>query len=210
MTIQTSQWLNREDAIKLFKNEKLVNAIFSSEALKEKRNTEAVEASPNTLVSARVVEYKPAAARSFSEVSAALEGYLKHERAMTLASKHAAETLVSLRQGKQIAGLNWIPALVVERKNAQGLPDEIVKKAFRIDATTPPAFDSIEKKNVGYSLIRVSRVDSAVPTEEMEKKAFLSELQSALSDEYVSAYLASLKSKAKININNQLLNSSIQ
>jgi peptidyl-prolyl cis-trans isomerase D len=44
-----------------FDNKKLVDALFGDDALKNKRNTEAVEVAPGTLVSARVLEYKPAA-----------------------------------------------------------------------------------------------------------------------------------------------------
>ncbi len=207
---QTSQWMSRDDAMKFFKNDKLVNAIFSAEVLKDKRNTEAVEAAPNTLVSARVLEYKPAAARSFAEVRPALESYLKHEQAMTLASKKGAEVLAGLRQGKNVADLNWIPPVVIDRKNAQGLSDEVMGKAFTIDAAKTPAFDMIEKKNIGYTLIRISRVDSAVPTDEAEKKPLAGEAQAALAEEYVAAYLAGLKAKVNITINRQLMTSNVQ
>lgn len=207
---QTSQWMSRDDAMKFFKNDKLVNAIFSSEVLKDKRNTEAIEAASNTLVSARVLEYKPAAARSFAEVRPALETYLKHEQAMTLASKKGGEVLAALRQGKDVAGLDWIPPVVIDRKNAQGLSDEVMKKAFTIDAAKMPAFDVIEKKNVGYTLIRINHVNSAVPADDAEKKPLAGEVQAALAEEYVAAYLAALKAKGNITINRQLLNSNVQ
>lgn len=207
---QTSQWMSREDAKNFFKNDKLVNAIFSSEAVKDKRNTEAVEAAPNTLVSARVVEYKPAAARSFEEVRPALETYLKHEQAMALASKKSAEVLAELRQGKDVTGYNWIPPVVVDHKNAQGLGDEVMRKVFTIDAAKTPAFDVAEKKNVGYTLIRISRVDSVLPTDAAEKKPLADEVQAALAEEYISAYLSGLRAKVNIEVNKQLLNSNVQ
>ncbi len=202
---QTSQWMSREDASKFFKNDKLVNAIFSDEAIKEKRNTEAIEAAPNTLVSARVLEYKPAAARSFAEVKSAIEAYLKHEQAMSLASKKSAEMIATLKQGKDVEGLNWIPPVVIDRRNAQGLTDEVMRKAFTINADKLPAYDVVDRKNIGFSIIKVSRVDSAIPTEEADRNAASIEVLSALSEEYVSAYLASLKNKASITINKQAL-----
>ena len=72
LQVQTSGWMSREDGAKFFKNDKLMNLVFSDEVLKEKRNTEAVEVSPNNLVSARVVDYKPSAPRSFDEVKGCL------------------------------------------------------------------------------------------------------------------------------------------
>ena len=207
---QTSQLMSRADALKFFKNDKLVNAIFSSEAVKDKRNTEAVEAAPNTLVSARVVEYKPAAARTFAEVKPALESYLKHEQAMTLASKKGAEIVSTLRKGQDTKDLGWIPPVVIDRKNAQGLSDEVMKKAFTIDASKTPAFDLVEKKNVGYTLIRINRVESALPKDEADKKPLVAEVQAALAEEYVAAYLASLRAKSDLTVNTKLLSSSVQ
>ncbi|PPD48736.1 MAG: peptidylprolyl isomerase, partial [Methylotenera sp.] len=66
--VQLSGWMSREDAAKFFKSDKIVGLIFSQESLKERRNTEAVEVSPNNLVSARVLEYKPSAAKTFDAV----------------------------------------------------------------------------------------------------------------------------------------------
>ena len=207
---QTSQWMSRTDAKNFFKNDKLVNAIFSSEAIKDKRNTEAVEAAPNTLVSARVVEYKPEAARKFEEVRPALETYLKHEQAMNLANKKSAEILAALRGGKESSDLNWIPPVVIDHKTAQGLSDEVMGKAFTINAAKTPAYDVVEKKNVGYTLIRISHVDSKVPTDAAERKPLADEVQAALAEEYISAYLAGLKAKVSIEVKKQLLNSNLQ
>lgn len=211
LELQTSQWMSREDALKFFKNsDKLVNAIFSSEVLKDKRNTEAVEAAPNTLVSARVVEHKPAAARSLDEISTSLETYLKHEQAMTMASKRATEVLAGLKQGTESAELNWIPPVIIDRKNAQGLTDEVMKKAFAIDAAKLPAYELVEKKKVGYALIKVVRVNSDLPAEAAEKKLMAAEVESALAREYLAAYLASLKAKSDVTINEKLLNANTQ
>jgi len=44
--------------------------LFSEDSLKNKRNTEAVEVAPNTLIAGRVVDYKPASKRPFDEVKA--------------------------------------------------------------------------------------------------------------------------------------------
>lgn len=41
-------------------NPKILGALFSEDAIKNKRNTEAVEIAPNTLLAARVIEHTPA------------------------------------------------------------------------------------------------------------------------------------------------------
>jgi peptidyl-prolyl cis-trans isomerase D len=47
----------------LLANPKLLAAVFSSDATEKKRNTEAIDIGGGTLVSARVTQYTPAAAR---------------------------------------------------------------------------------------------------------------------------------------------------
>lgn len=201
---QTSGWMSRADAMKFFKSDKLVNAIFSNEVLKDKRNSEAVEAAPNTLVAARVVEYRPSAARDFKEVSASLEQFLKREKAVAMALKKGAETLAALRQGKSVDELEWIPPVTIDRKNAQGLNDAVMQQAFKINVDSLPAYAGIENQGTGYTLIRVSGVESVTPDAD-QKGHLREEMQAALAMEYMAAYLGSLKAGADITVKQQLL-----
>jgi peptidyl-prolyl cis-trans isomerase D len=56
LTIQNSEWLSFDDAKKFFNNEAFAQAIFDKDAITEKRNIAAIEASPNNLVAARVLD----------------------------------------------------------------------------------------------------------------------------------------------------------
>lgn len=204
LQVQTSPLMSRADASQFFKNDKLVNAIFSEAVLKEGRNTEAVEVAPNTLMSARVVEHKPSTARTLEEVKAALETFLKREQANELARKKGAELLAALRAGEQPAGLVWTDAVTVDRVNSQGLGADVVQQAFRADAGKLPAYAGLAGQG-GYTLIRVSAVDSPELDDEDEANLARDEIQRAQSDEYMAVYLASLREKAKIKINERLL-----
>lgn len=203
--VQAGPFMSRADALKFFKSDKLVNAIFSNEVLKDKRNTEAVEVAPNTLLAARVVDYKPAASRSLEEIRPALENFLKHEQAVALAISKGKAALAALRKGENPTGLEWIPEVVIDRKNAQGLNDAVMKQAFRTDVSTLPAFDGIETPNVGFTLIKISQVDSAAPEDADERNLLRHEMEGALAEEYAAAYQAALKAKADIKINKSLL-----
>lgn len=207
---QNSPLMSRDELMKFFKSEKLVNAIFSDEVLKEKRNSEAIEAAPNTLVSARVLEYKPAAPRSFDEVAPALQDFLKSEKAFALAVKQGGDMLARLKQGQDVSGLEWIPPVTVDRKNAQGLTDDIMTLAFKMDTGKLPAYAGLEKPGAGYTLVRVTKLNSPALEDDAEKKMVSTEVDSALAEEYEAAYLASLRSKAKITVNEALLNSGSQ
>lgn len=204
LQVQTSGWLSRDDGAKFFKNDKLMNLVFSDEILKEKRNTEAVEVSPNNLISVRVDEYKPATARSYEEVKAAIEDFLKQEQAAKLAKEKGEAVLADLRTGKSLT-LGWSEPTIVDRYNSHALTGLSVSTAFKANTATLPAYNGVADRN-GYLLVKVTSVQFMMDNDEAQRAA-KTQLQSALATEYKRAYISSLKQKSKITINNQLLNS---
>lgn len=204
LQVQTSPLMSRADAAQYFKSDKLVNAIFSPEVLKEGRNTEAVEVAPNTLMAARVVEHQPSAVRTLDEVKTALETFLKHEQANALVAKQGAEWLAALRSGEQPAGLTWSDVVTIDRISSQGLSANVVQHAYQANASKLPAYVGLSEQG-GYTLVRVSAVHSPGFDDEEEANLVRQEMQRAQSDEYQAAYLAALRNKAKIEINELLL-----
>lgn len=64
---------------------------------KQRRNTEAVEVAPNTLLAARVMEHHPAQLRPFAEVKGEVEKLLKAREATRLAREAGEARLAELR-----------------------------------------------------------------------------------------------------------------
>ena len=205
LQLQTSGLMSRDDGAKFFKNDKLMSAVFSDEVLKEKRNTEAVEVSPNNMVSARVVEYKPSAPRTFDEVKGGIEALLKLEAAEKLATENGVAALAKLKTGVASDDLEWIPPVTIDRKNAQGLTETVMNQAFKIDTSKLPAYVGFMNEKTSYTIVKVSRVDNALATDDEAKKSAEAELQAALVAEYMSAYGNSLKAKSNIVVNRKLL-----
>ena len=63
LTVQSADNVTRQPnpalgASNPLNNDKLLKALFNDDAIKNKRNTEAVQVGPNTLVSARIVDYR--------------------------------------------------------------------------------------------------------------------------------------------------------
>lgn len=206
LDVQTSGWMSREEGAKYFQNNvKLMNQVFSDDVLKDKRNTEAVEVSPNNLVAARVVEYKPEAPRTFDEVKDGIEALLKLEQALKLAEEKGKAVLAKLKSGEQDETLEWIPEVTVDRKNAQGLTEPVMNQVFKIDATKLPAYAGFVDVNRAYVLVKVSRLESPLDDDEELKKRAQAEYQAAIAKEYVSAYGKSLKAKTDIEVSSKLL-----
>lgn len=202
--VQNTEWLSYADGAKFFKSDKLMTLVFTNEVLKDKRNTEAVEVSNNTLVSARVVEYKASAPRSFDEVKGGIADLLKIEKATKLAIDKGAASLASLKSSKEVAGLDWITPVVVDRKNAQGLTDLTMSNVFKVDTNKLPAYAGIADSQKGYLLIKVTAVQNKLADEESRKTALL-DLRTAMASEFSSAYIGTLKSNKKIMVNSRLM-----
>jgi len=202
--VQKTEWLSYADGAKFFKSDKLMTLVFTNEVLKDKRNTEAVEVSNNTLVSARVVEYKASAPRSFDEVKGGTADLLKIEKATKLAIDKGAASLASLKSSKEVAGLDWITPVVVDRKNAQGLTDLTMSNVFKVDTNKLPAYAGIADSQKGYLLIKVTAVQNKLADEESRKTALL-DLRTAMASEFSSAYIGTLKSNKKIMVNSRLM-----
>lgn len=206
LTVQTPDWLNREEGAKYFKgNTQLMNMVFSDDVLNNQRNTEAVEVSPNNLVAARVVEYKAQAPRLFDEVKPGIEALLKLEQALKLAEEKGKAVLAKLKAGEQDETLDWIPEVTVDRKMAQGLTEPVMKQVFKINATKLPAYAAFVDTNRAYVLVKVSNVINVLDEDKDLKQRAEVEYERALAQEYVSAYGKSLKAKADIQVNRQLL-----
>ena len=204
LQLQTSGWLSRDDGAKFFKNEKLMNSVFSDTVMKEKRNTEAIEVSPNNMMSARVVDYKASAPRTFDEVKGGIEAVLKLEQAVKLATDKGAADLAKLKAGDAGKELEWIAPVTVDRKNAQGLTDIVMNQVFKMDASKLPAYAGFVNGKTSYTIVKIMSVANALKDDEAKKTA-AADLQAAMAAEYVSAYGQSLKARSEVVVNRKLL-----
>lgn len=199
-SVQQSNWIVRNNASEpQLNNPKLLQAIFSDEVLKNKRNTEAVEVAPGTLMAARLLEHRPAVMRPFEQVQVEIVTRLTRQRAAQLAAQEGRAALESLRQGKD-AGVTWSkPQLVNFSSQIKELSEEVRRQILRTDISKLPAYAGLETP-AGYTLIRITRtIDPEKIDAEKEKNLALT-IQQAQGQEQNAAFLASLKQKADIKL----------
>lgn len=204
LSVQTSRWIAPAgkggaagDA--LLNNEKLLQAVFSAEVLKNHRNTEAIEVRPNTLVAARVIEHRPESVKTLDVVSPQIESILKHEQAVALSIQDGKAKLARLQQGMDV-GVTWGTAQMLSRQNPQSINPASIPQLFKVDLTKLPAYVGVESKQDGYTLYKVSRVIEAGQPDAGKVKAFAENLHQLVAQEGFNAYVASLKQKANIKI----------
>jgi peptidyl-prolyl cis-trans isomerase D len=135
---------------------KLLEAVFASDAIKNKLNTEAIEVGSNQLAAARVVQYMPSRVQPLTEVQAGVRARVVAEQAAARARKLGAEKLNALRAADSTAGL---PAPVsISRLNPQGLPRPLVEAVLRADISNLPQWVGADLGDAGYALARIASV----------------------------------------------------
>ena len=204
LTLQESPWLSKGTSpIPVLANAKLQAEIFSDASIKGKRNTSAVEVAPNVLVSARVIEHKPAELATLDAVKASIERRLQRDEAMRLAKAEGEAKLNDLRAGKD-AGVKWPAPLAVNRQKPGGLYPQVIDKVFRADAKKLPAFVSVELPT-GYTLVRVSKVIDIDKVDDAQREMLGGRLRDAVVAEELESTLASLRGRVGVKVRKDAL-----
>jgi peptidyl-prolyl cis-trans isomerase D len=187
-------------------NPKLLEALFSDDAIKNHRNTEAVEVAPGTLISARVLEHKPAALRPLDEVKGDIEKLLQRQEAAKLARKAGEEALAKAEKG-EAGSLKWSAVHTLPRVGAQGISPDALRAVFKADAAKLPGYAGALQNDGSYVLYRIVKVKAADPdAKEDDKTAFLRQQYArTVAQEELNAWLASLRQRYGVEINNKFL-----
>lgn len=203
LKIQTSGWIAKSARQELgaLDNPKLLAALFSADALQNKRNTDAVQVAPGALVAARVVEHRAEEQLKYDAVKAQIGELLRRRAAAALAQKEGEAKLAELKAGKD-AGLKWSPPRVVSRRDAQGMAPQAVQRAVSADATKLPAYTGMSFPE-GYLLLRISKVIEADAKEADARAA--AQIAGLYGRSQYEAYVASLRARSDVEINRENL-----
>jgi peptidyl-prolyl cis-trans isomerase D len=185
-------------------NPKFVEALFSPESVQAKRNTEALEVAPGTLMAGRVVEYKAAAPRPFDEVKDDIKLRLARNAASAMAQKVGQDKLALLTQGKgdREAGVAFGKPVTLNRNQVQpGFTPDALKSVFQADPAKLPAYEGAPNERGGYALYKVTRVIDAPAPDDAKLNAANARVSDQVGRELMNAYLAALKAGADVKIN---------
>jgi len=203
LAIQSAQGITRQSAsVAVLSHPKLLAALFADDSIKNRRNTEAIETAPGALVSARVVNHKPATRRPFDEVKGEIGKLLAQQEALALARKQGIERLEELSKGNASAA-RFGATKLISRDQPQHLDAGSLSQVFRVDAAKLPAYAGLESKD-GYVIYRVSRVVDVQP-DEARQRSVQSELGRASGSQEFKSFLDGLRAKATVEINKAAL-----
>ena len=175
-----------------------VQALFADDALNKRRNIAAVEVGGNTLVSARVVEHRPARLRPIEEVGGQIRERLVREQAVRLAREAASSAADALRKAPVEAG--FTPPRSVSRGQAEAMSSDALKEVMRVPAEKLPAFVVADAGMGAQSVFWVldsKKPEKADPQSLNQLRRGVEQQQAAADDQ---AYVAELKRKFKAQV----------
>jgi len=174
---------------------KLLDAVFGADALRNKRNTEAVEAGPSQLVSARIVQHNPVRVPPLADVKDKVRDQLVKKLATEQAKKAGEARLAALKATPaDTAGLE--AAATVSRAKPQGLTRAQLEAVLGADASKLPTAVGVPADDGSFVVVRINQLqprDAAV----IDDKRAAQQYTGAWARAEGQAYLAALKSQYK-------------
>ncbi len=179
-------------------NPKVLQALFSDDAVGKRRNTEAIEVATNTLVSARIAKHYPSVVRPFAEVRDSVRQQFVQSRALELARVEGQARLAAWKAQPDTASLGQ--PVVISRDQLQAQDQTLVDAALRADPAKLPALLGVELGAEGYAVVRVNKIvpREAPPAEQARQTR--QQFAQLRSQAEVQAYLAALKKEFKAEI----------
>jgi len=196
--VQHGVWLSKGQAPAGLWTVKALQAVFSEDVLKNKRNTAAIEVASNTMLAARVTEYKPASVRPLAEVKAGIQQKLQRQQAIELAAQQGKGMLEQLQRGDK-ASVGWKAAQSVTRSQRSAVEPALVQAVFRADTGKLPAYVGVNGPN-GYVLARIDAVKEPAAVDANKRNSYSQQIRQITGEELLLAHLADVKKRAEITM----------
>lgn len=202
LTIQTVDNLARTPSPAMgavpVNNAKFLQAIFADDALKNKRNTEAIEVAPSTLVAGRVVAYTPAARRPLANVDAVIRQRVAQEEAAKLAKQAGEAKLAAARASADAAGFG--EAKIVTRTQQAPIHQAGATEVLKADVSKLPVYVGVDVPGVGYGVYRIAKVSQPAKPDLARRAAEQQQITSSIAQQEMYGYVEALKAKAKAKV----------
>ncbi|WP_286298377.1 peptidylprolyl isomerase [Polynucleobacter sp. TUM22923] len=208
LSIQSQKGVTRAGAAGVSRDHPLANAkvlqsLFGDEALKNKRNTEAVQISPGVFVSARVVILHPAQILPLSEVSAEVNRQVSLRMAEKLALAAASEKLSSLEKDpKSSAG--FASSVWISRNKPGSLVGQAIDDVMSVNPGALPAVISVSNPGVGATIYRIDGVRQPATIDAKAHKAQAQQIQALAAQSEFAGFMAYWRNSAGVKVINPL------
>jgi peptidyl-prolyl cis-trans isomerase D len=177
---------------------RLLEALFAPDSIKARRNTEAIETAPNTLVSARVAEHRPAALRPLEEVRAQIRARLESAEASRLAREAGTKRLAELLAAPNDAGFD--KSRTISRTRPEGIDEAALRAVMRMPASKLPAYVGAQLQGGAYGVFHVVAARAPAQADAARREQMARGWQQSVGGGDDVAYLDALKAKYKAEV----------
>ncbi|KAK48916.1 peptidylprolyl isomerase [Caballeronia jiangsuensis] len=179
-------------------NPKFLTAIFAPDAVKDRNNTQAIDVGNNTLIAARVTDYKASSVPAFDAVKDDVRKKVIAEMAAAMAKKEGEAKLADLQKSKSADG--FTSPVTVSRNDAQGLPPAALSAIFKVDASKLPAYVGVDLGADGYAIYRVNGIEKATPVAADRLAGAQQQVAQVYAQADMEAYINALKARSKVKL----------
>ncbi|EJL77641.1 SurA N-terminal domain-containing protein [Variovorax sp. 2RAF20] len=175
-----------------------LSALFATDSLERKQNTEAIEVGPSQLASGRVTKYTPGHPVPLADVKDKIRAQLIAERASVLAKTEGEAKLAAWTA--KADGATFGAPLTVSRREAQSQPLPVIDAALRADPSKLPALVGVDLGSQGYAVVRVTKVVPRTPPAPELAKQEQAQVGQSVAAAEDAAYYNLLKDRFKAEI----------
>ena len=179
---------------------KLLGSVFSPDAVRDKRNSDAVEVGQNQLAAARVVQHQPARTLPLAEVRDAVRARVIAEQAAALSRKDGEARLASLRAAPPTEAFG--ETVTLSRLQARVVPPALLDAAMHVDPAKLPQVTGVDLGAAGYAVMRVNKVlpREMPPGVPAGTDPMRDQYAQAFAMAETEAYLGALKKRYKVEV----------
>ncbi len=169
LTIQTSDWISREQGTGVGMSPKVREVAFSEDVLRSGNNSEPIEIAPNHVVVLRVKDHEASSVRPLEEVKADIVRQLQSEGAKARAKAQGEALLADIRKGADVAatkvkeiGLEWKQPGLIGRDDA-ALDPAIRNALFKLARPkgAVPSFGGVALPSGDYAVLAVYAIEES-------------------------------------------------
>ena len=184
-------------------NPKVVQSLFGDEAVKNKRNIEAVQVSPGVFVSARVVTFHPAQTLPFKDVASEVKRQVSQRAAEKLAVAAAAERYDTLQKDPK-SNSGFATPFWVSRNKPSNLLGTALDDVMTISPDKLPAVVLVPNPGVGSTLYRVDQVRQPPAADAKVYKAQAAQIQALAAQSEFAGFMSYWRDSASVKVINPL------
>ncbi len=200
LDIQTAKAVTRDakpDPASPLANKRLIDQLFADDAVRNKRNTEAIDLGGSRLVAGRVVKHTPSRLLPLEEVRETVRGALTVSQAAALSRQDGEARLSALKAAPDTVLTE--PTQKVSRLQRNELAPALLDAIMRAPTSKLPSYVGVDLGDQGYALIKILEIlprDPLMADPERSRNQY----GKTWADAEAQAYYAGLKKRFKVDI----------